>query len=115
MSEVIDRARTLRLNATDVEKKLWQHLRDRQLLGHKFRRQHPVGPYVLDFACEELKLAIELDGGQHNQPAQQKHDAARSALLQQAGWQVLRFWNNEVNENMDGVLQTIADALTRRR
>lgn len=115
MANVIEHARDLRKDATDVEKKLWHRLRDRQLLGHKFRRQHPVGPYILDFACEAQQLAIELDGGQHNDSAHQQRDAARTAFLEKSGWCVLRFWNNEVNENIEGVLQIIADALTRKR
>lgn len=114
MQKVINRARTLRRTSTDVEKKLWYHLRDRQLLGYKFRRQHPVGPYILDFACEASMLAVELDGGQHADAPHHARDAARTALLEKSGWQVVRFWNNDVNENIEGVLQTIASALTRK-
>ena len=112
--EEIDRARQLRRASTEVETRLWQHLRARQMAGHKFRRQHMVDGYCLDFACEELKLAIELDGGQHNDATHTARDAARTTTLEKSGWHVLRFWNNEVMENIDGVLRVIADALTRK-
>jgi very-short-patch-repair endonuclease len=111
--EEIDRARQLRTRSTDVEKQLWQALRAHQLGGHKFRRQHQISGYCLDFACEAEKLAIELDGGQHNAPENIAHDAARTAALEQSGWRVLRFWNNEVMENIEGVVLTIHHALTR--
>jgi len=91
---------------TDAEQKLWQHLRMRQVRGLAFRRQHPCGPFILDFACLQLKLAIELDGGQHNENIQK--DAERSSYLQKNGWSVLRFWNNEVLQEMDAVLTEIA-------
>lgn len=112
--EQIDRGRQLRRNSTEVEKLLWQKLRARQMAGYKFRRQHAIAGYYLDFACEELKLAVELDGGQHNDPAHQARDEARSAALAKSGWHVLRFWNNDVASNIDGVLQVILDALTRK-
>lgn len=111
--EEIDRARVLRQNSTGVEKRLWQHLRANQLDGHKFRRQHLVEGYYLDFACEAVKLAVELDGGQHNYESAKARDAARTARLEQSGWRVLRFWNNEVIENIEGVVLTIRHALTR--
>ena len=93
---------------TDVERLLWRRLRDRQLCGHKFRRQHPLGPYVLDFFCEAAKLAVELDGGQH--AITEAKDAIRTQWLEAHGCRVLRFWNNEVLTNMDGVLKTILEA-----
>jgi very-short-patch-repair endonuclease len=98
-------ARQLRYDMTDAEQLLWRHLRLRQLLGLKFRRQHPVGSYILDFACLSIKLAIELDGGQHADASVQ--DAKRSLILQQNGWQVLRFWNHQVLESLDDVLASI--------
>jgi very-short-patch-repair endonuclease len=113
MGRMIDRARQLRTHSTDVEKKLWQALRARQLGGYKFRRQHQVCGYYLDFACEAVKLAVELDGGQHTAPENLAYDAARTAALEQSGWRVLRFWNHEVMENIDGVVLTIHHALTR--
>lgn len=114
-TNLINHARNLRVNTTEVEKKLWQHLRNRQLNDFKFRRQHPVCGYILDFASEEAMLAIELDGGQHNNDSSQHYDNTRTKLLEKAGWQVLRFWNNDVHENIEGVLQTIVTALTRKR
>ena len=101
----IRRARKLRDNSTDAERRLWQRLRDRQLDGHKFRRQQPIGSYVLDFVCQNHHLIVELDGGQHveNKDA----DDRRDAWLTAAGYRVLRFWNHEVYENIEGVLQKI--------
>ena len=110
----IARARDLRVSSTDAEKKLWNRLRDRQVLGCKFRRQQPFKNYILDFVCDEQKLVIELDGGQHNETPNQRRDAVRTALLEAAGWRVMRFWNNDVNENIEGVLEVIAQALTRK-
>ena len=103
------RARALRKQATDAERLLWKHLRSRQLDGHKFRRQPPIGPCVVDFLCLEHRLVIELDGGQHAD--QQGKDEARSARLAGWGFRVLRFWNHEVLGNTEGVLQAIRDAL----
>ena len=103
------RARALRRNATDAERKLWQHLRTRQLRGARFRRQVPVGRYVVDFLCERAGVVVEVDGGQHAEQAE--YDAARTTDLEAHGWIVLRFWNNEVLENIEGVLTRIAEAL----
>ncbi len=108
----IHQARHLRIHSTEVEKKLWYRLRNRQL-GVKFRRQHPFQGYILDFACEDCMLGIELDGGQHNNDAHKTQDASRTAILEQSGWQILRFWNNDVIENIEGVLEEIQQALTR--
>ena len=88
---------------TDAERKLWSALRDRQIDGLKFRRQHPIGPYVLDFLCEERLLAVELDGGQHTA----EKDAARTAWLADHGVRVIRFWNNDVLTNLPGVVEMI--------
>ena len=101
--------RHLRRNMTDVERLLWRRLRDRQIKGYKFRRQHPFRGYVLDFVCLEAKVVIELDGSQHFDA--QTHDAARTAVLEAAGFQLLRFWNNEVLSNIEGVLEVIWRAL----
>jgi very-short-patch-repair endonuclease len=95
---------------TVAESHLWQQLRSRQIHGLKFRRQHPVGKYILDFACIEARLAIEVDGGQHNE--MQIHDNQRTAWLEAQGWKVLRFWNNEVLQNIEGVLERVLNALT---
>lgn len=103
-------SRQLRSEMTAAETHLWQHLRARQVCGKKFRRQHPVGKYILDFACIEARLAIEVDGGQHNEL--QSHDNQRTAWLEVQGWRVLRFWNNEVLQNIEGVLGEVVNALT---
>ena len=102
------RARRLRREATDVERLLWHALRAR-LIGWKFRRQHPIGKRIIDFACPQAKLAIELDGSQH--ALEQDADEQRTAELMRYGYRVLRFWNNEVLENLEGVLITIDHAL----
>ena len=105
----IARARKLRSNLTDAESYLWRHLRFRQIAGHKFRRQRPIGPYIVDFVCLEKKVVIEVDGGQHAQT--QTLDDTRDKWLRSQGYVVLRFWNNEVLSNLDGVLQVIDSSL----
>lgn len=104
-----DRARRLRHDQTEAERRLWAQLRDRRLNGAKFRRQHPIGHYITDFCCPERGLVVELDGGQH--ATQAEADRRRTAFLIQQGYRVLRFWDNEVMENMEAVLQRIAEAL----
>ncbi len=104
-----DRARELRRDMTDAERRLWRHLRERQRLGCKFRRQVPVGDYIVDFACFEMKLVIEVDGSQHMD--REERDAKRTRWLESEGFRVLRFWNNEVLEQIDGVLSVIEEAL----
>jgi very-short-patch-repair endonuclease len=101
----VSRARALREQSTDVERKLWSILRDRRLGGLKFRRQVPIDRYIADFACAEARLVVELDGGQHAD--REKEDATRTRAIQACGWKVIRFWNNEVIENLDGVADTI--------
>jgi crossover junction endodeoxyribonuclease RuvC len=103
------RARRLRKNSTDAETLLWLRLRDRRLDELKFRRQEPILGFTADFVCHERKLVIEIDGGQHDK--QRDQDARRTRLLEQAGFRVLRFWNNDVLENIDGVLETIRNSL----
>ena len=107
------RARELRANSTDVERKLWAALRGRQLAGFKFRRQFPIDRYFADFACVEAMLVVELDGGRHVE--QSRYDARRTAVLEAGGWRVLRIWNNEVIENLDGVGEAIHAALRSER
>ncbi|MCW2244120.1 endonuclease domain-containing protein [Azospirillum canadense] len=102
------RARNLRNEPTDAEEALWRYLRGEQLGGHRFRRQHPIPPYIADFACIEAKLVIEVDGGQH---ADSAYDAARDRHLRLHGWRVLRFWNNDVLSNPEGVATEILRAL----
>ena len=104
-----DLARTLRRNATEAERIMWRLLRDRRLEGLKFRRQVPVGPYIADFASIEQRLIVELDGGQH---AESASDVRRDGFLAANGWRVVRFWNNEVMRNREGVLESIQQALT---
>ena len=96
---------------TDAECVLWRQLRKRQILGFKFRRQHPLGRYIVDFACPDARLVIEIDGGQHIE--QHKYDKARTDWLSTQGYKVLRFWNNEIQENLDGVTETILRELLR--
>jgi len=103
------RARELRERPTNAEKKLWRRIRDRQVAGAKFRREHPVGNYIVDFYCDEAKLAIELDGGQH--ALSSGYETTRTQELERLGIRVLRFWNNEVLGNLDGVLERIAEAI----
>ncbi len=98
----------LRLNATDAERRLWAALRDRRLQSYKFRRQHPIGRFVVDFACTKHRLVIEADGGQHNESTA---DLRRTAWLESEGWRVIRFWNNDILANTEGVLSTILQAL----
>jgi 16S rRNA processing protein RimM len=104
MTNHTEKARELRRNSTEAEKKLWQRIRNRQL-GYKFRRQHPIPPYTVDFFCEELGLIIEVDGGQHNPEV----DEQRNKFLEKQEYKILRFWNNEIFENIEGVLETIND------
>jgi very-short-patch-repair endonuclease len=94
---------------TDAEGKLWYHLRARRLAGCKIRRQVPLGPYIADFLCERERVIIEVDGGSHTERVE--HDMARTAWLEQRGYRVLRFWNNDVMGNIEGVLEEIARAL----
>ncbi len=100
-------APALRGTLTDAERLLWALLRNRRLADLKFRRQLPVAPYVVDFACLSIGLAVELDGGQHAEDAQRRHDAVRTAYLRDHGLAVMRFWNNEVLQQTEAVLQQI--------
>jgi very-short-patch-repair endonuclease len=106
-------ARNLRRAQTDAERKLWLLLRDRRLAGFKFRRQHPIGSFIVDFCCTEARVIVELDGGQH--ALSRRADAARSRYLEGQGYRVLRFWNNEVLGTTTGVLERIVESLTLNR
>jgi very-short-patch-repair endonuclease len=101
-------ARQLRRDGTDTEHQLWKALRSRRFHGYKFRRQHPIGPFIVDFACMKACLAIELDGGQH---AGSANDARRTAWLQAQGWRVIRFWNTDLRAHPEHVADTILRAL----
>jgi len=103
------KARQLRQTSTDAERRMWSALRDRRLLRYKFRRQHPVSDFIVDFACTEYQLVIEVNGGQHSENAA---DTTRTAWLQSQAWRVLRFWNNDVLSNTNGVIETILRILT---
>jgi adenine-specific DNA-methyltransferase len=102
-------AKTLRKNLTDAERWLWQHLRNRGLSGHKFRRQHPIGPFIVDFVCIEKRGFIELDGSQH--AGSLESDFKRSEYLRMKGYSVLRFWDNEVLREGESVLNVILSFL----
>ena len=115
MNEKIHRARELRRKSTWAEKLVWQRLKDRKLDGFKFRRQHPVGPYVLDFYCDDLSMAIELDGSQHGLPEREEKDRVRSEYLEENGIHVLRVWNCHLRENADGVWARIRAEIAKAR
>ncbi|MGA3402418.1 MAG: DUF559 domain-containing protein [Acetobacteraceae bacterium] len=104
-------ARAMRRVPTEPERLLWARLRDRRLGGYKFRRQHPIGAFVADFACLERRLIVEAEGGQH---VESEYDAFRSEWLHAQGWRVIRFWNNEVRENPNGVAEAILLVLQGR-
>jgi very-short-patch-repair endonuclease len=102
-------ARRLREASTDAERRLWFYLRNRRLVGCKFRRQQPLGIYIVDFVCFERKLIVEADGGQHADDV--TYDDARTKYLESRGYRVIRCWNNEILANTEGVLSKIAEAL----
>ena len=97
----------MRHELTWAEKTLWRELRNRKLAGVKFRRQQPMGPYIVDFYCPDCKLAVEVDGGQHDLPEERDADVARTRFLEDEGLKVVRFWNSQVRENLPWVLELI--------
>jgi len=101
----------LRTNQTIAETKLWYYLRNRNICGHKFRRQQIICGYIVDFVCYEMKMIIELDGGQHSKPSNVIYDSDRTKILENAGFKVLRFWNNSVMLETQSVLETIFNEL----
>jgi very-short-patch-repair endonuclease len=107
-------ARQLRKQETWAEKLVWSWLRDRRFSGYKFRRQHPIGSYHLDFFCREAALNIELDGGQHGFPEQHQHDAEREKFLESRGIKTLRFWNSHLRRNAQSIRDTIFNELQER-
>jgi len=110
-TSIVSRARSLRRDMTDVERRLWHRLRDRRLGGHKLVRQMPVGPFFADFASRDARLIVELDGSQH---ADSSSDERRDRFLLEQGFRVLRFWNQEVSGNLDGVCETMLAAVEGR-
>src|SRR3990167_7243095 len=103
----LQNAKDLRTHSTEAEKLLWSKIRNRQILNLKFRRQQPIPPYIVDFYCEDRLLIIELDGGQHNEDI----DRARTDFLNKKGYQILRYWNNDVLGNIDGVMEDIMNKI----
>ena len=110
--ELVVRARRLRQRQTEAEKLLWYHLRNKRLGGYKFRRQHPIGGYIVDFFCDAAHLVVELDGGGHNEPGQIDYDHIRTSKLEERGLHVLRFWNDDVLTDTNQVLDSADDVMT---
>jgi very-short-patch-repair endonuclease len=103
---LLKKAKSLRSSQTESENKLWYHLRAHRFMGFKFKRQKPIGSYIVDFVCWEQKLVIELDGGQHAE--QIEYDSRRTKYLENEGYKVLRFWNNQVMSELESVLEAIS-------
>ena len=110
--DIRQKAKQLRSNSTDAERNLWAHIRNRQLEGWKFRRQLPIDRFIVDFACAELRIIVEIDGGQHAE--QVIYDLNRTKILQSKGYQVVRYWNNEVLGNIEGVIEALTLTLSQR-
>lgn len=108
---IFQRARVLRYKETPAEKELWKHLKGKKLDGFKFRRQHPIDRYILDFYCHEKKLVVELDGGYHEDELQKQHDENRTVHLQSVGLKVIRFQNKEVFQDLESILWRIRNEL----
>ena len=104
-------AKQLRKRQTEAEALLWSKIRNRQLMGLKFRRQQSIGDYIIDFACMDKNLLIEIDGGQHNTDENGRKDLLRTIWLEKKGYLVLRFWNNDILENIDGVVEKILEEI----
>ena len=111
MDNKITLARNLRKNATIQERRLWNLLKNRQFYNLKFKRQQPIGDYIVDFICKEAKIIIEIDGGQHNEPENIDYDTARTKYLNNLGYKVVRFWNNEIYENIEGVVLRLEEEI----
>ena len=114
MTDKVTFSRMLRVRSTDAEIALWRRLRARQISGAKFRRQAPIGPYIVDFVSFGVRIVVELDGGQHATFPQHQRDATRGRWLEEQGFLILRFWNTDVLMNIDGVLSVVLDAVDRR-
>ncbi len=105
------RSRKLRAGATEAERKLWQHLKAQKVMGTRFNRQFPVGQYICDFVSRSRKLIIEIDGGHHGRSVERTYDARRTAFLRAQGYHVIRFWNSDILDNVEGVLRRIERAM----
>ena len=103
MNDLKENARFLRNNMTEQERKFWQIIKNRQFYGYRFLRQYVIGEYIVDFICREKKIIIELDGGQHNEQSNIVYDLSRTKYLENKGYKVIRFWNNDIDNNLDGV------------
>ena len=104
-------ARNLRKTSTIQEKRMWNLLKNRQFYNLKFKRQQPIGNYIVDFICKEAKIIIEIDGGQHNNSKNIEYDNIRTEFLNSLGYKVIRFWNNEIYENIDGVMSKLKEEI----
>jgi very-short-patch-repair endonuclease len=107
MDEKFTKARNLRKEQTEQEKIMWSILRNRKFYGLRFKRQVPLGSYIVDFCCNEKKIVIEIDGGQHNEPSNISYDKQRTEFLETEGYKVIRFWNNDVSNNLEGIYQKL--------
>ena len=107
MKENLEKAKELRKNMTPQERKLWSILRNHKFYGFEIRRQYPIDKYVVDFICRPKKIVIEIDGGQHNDEKAIEYDKKRSNDLNKLGYKVIRFWNNDIDNNLEGVYKTL--------
>lgn len=114
MEEKYKRARNLRKASTEQERIIWGLVRNRQLNGLKFVRQYPIGKYIADFACRRLKPVIELDGGQHNEDDNINYDKERTKYMEAKGYRVIRFWNNEIDNNLEGVYERLLEIISEK-
>lgn len=105
MDKLKQNARNLRNNMTEQERKLWNIIRNRNFYGYRFLRQYVIGRYIVDFICREKKVVIEIDGGQHNESENIEYDKQRTKYLENKGYKVIRFWNNDIDSNIEGVYQ----------
>ncbi len=105
MDKLKQNARNLRNNMTEQERKLWNIIRNRNFYGYRFLRQYVIGQYIVDFICREKKVVIEIDGGQHNESENIEYDKQRTKYLENKGYKVIRFWNNDIDSNIEGVYQ----------
>ncbi|MBR6162769.1 endonuclease domain-containing protein [bacterium] len=108
-------AKKLRQNQTPQERKMWNLLRNHKIENLKFKRQYPIGKYIVDFICTDIQLIIEIDGGQHNEPHNIQLDSERTQYLKSRGYEVIRFWNNDIDNNIEGVYKKITETINNLR